>query len=265
MEVEALVPTFLMAWAVAATVMFVMWVRQLRTRNATSVDVAWAANLGLLAILAAIFLNGFGPRRALMASMVALASFRLAAHLASDRLRHSGEDGRYAAIRAEKGDRAPIWFFFFYQAQGLLDAVLAIPFILVARDSHGAWRMLDWAAVAVWSVAVIGEALSDNQLARWKRDPRNKGRTCRAGLWAYSRHPNYFFEWLTWIAYGLLATSTPMGWLGWVPAALMLFFILKVTGIPPTEAQALKSRPDYARYQTEVSAFFPWFPAKAKT
>ena len=109
---------------------------------------------------------------------------------------------------------------------------------------------------------MVGEAVADAQLTAWKRDPKNRGVTCRVGLWACSRHPNYFFEWLTWIAYALVATATPMGWLGWIPAGLMLFFILKVTGIPPTEAQARKSRPDYADYQREVSAFVPWFPRR---
>lgn len=262
MEADPLLPAFLLGWAVAAGVMLVLWVRQLSTRNATAVDVAWAANLGVLAVLAAVQGDGAPHRRVLIAVIAAISSWRLAGYLALQRLGHAEEDGRYATIRAEKGASAPTWFFVFYQAQGLLDAVLALPFFLAARDPSPEIRATEIAGLSLWLIAMVGEAVADAQLAAWKRDPKNRGVTCRVGLWAWSRHPNYFFEWLTWIAYALVATATPMGWLGWVPAGLMLFFILKVTGIPPTEAQALKSRPDYADYQREVNAFVPWFPRR---
>jgi steroid 5-alpha reductase family enzyme len=117
----------------------------------------------------------------------------------------------------------------------------------------------------LWALAVAGESLADAQLRAFKSDPAHKGQVCRAGLWAYSRHPNYFCEWLIWCAYALLAISAPYGWLGLLSPAIILFLLVKVTGIPPTEKQSLRSRgPAYARYQNEVSAFFPWFP-RSKT
>ena len=100
---------------------------------------------------------------------------------------------------------------------------------------------------------------------KFKEDPANRGKTCRAGLWRYSRHPNYFFEWVLWCGMATLALGTPLGWLAYLSPALILYFILKITGIPPTEAQSLKSRgDDYRRYQQETSAFFPWFPKEVK-
>jgi steroid 5-alpha reductase family enzyme len=112
-------------------------------------------------------------------------------------------------------------------------------------------------------VSWIGESVADRQLGRFKTRPGSRGLACREGLWRYSRHPNYFFEWLVWIAYSLLAWPAPHGYLALPIPLLMLFFLLRVTGIPYTEAQALRSRGEaYARYQREVSAFIPWFPRR---
>ena len=109
--------------------------------------------------------------------------------------------------------------------------------------------------------AIVGETVADRQLANWRKDPNNKGRTCRSGLWRYSRHPNYFCEWLMWCAYAALAWPGPLGPVALGAPALLLFLVLKVTGIPPTEARALASRgADYRRYQRTTSAFVPWPP-----
>ena len=117
----------------------------------------------------------------------------------------------------------------------------------------------------VWLISVFGEYVADRQLATFRADPNNKGKTCRAGLWAYSRHPNYFFEWLHWFTYVLLAINSEYFWYSLVGPVVMLAFLYRVSGIPWTEAQALRSRgDDYRRYQEEVSAFVPWFPHKSK-
>jgi steroid 5-alpha reductase family enzyme len=122
---------------------------------------------------------------------------------------------------------------------------------------------IEYLGAALWLLAVSGEIASDVQLSRFKADPRNKGKTCRAGLWNLSRHPNYFFEWLIWMAFALFALASPYGYLGLLSPALILFFLFKVTGIPATEAQALRSRgDDYRRYQETTSAFVPWFPRR---
>lgn len=251
-----------LGWLVAALVMFALWCLQPSTRNATAVDIAWAANLGLLALLYAALADGALERRIATAVIVASASVRLAGHLFVDRARGKSEDGRYRILRAKWGARANRNFFWFFQAQAALDALLSVTFLL-ACTSSAPLRALDFAAFGLWFVALLGEALADRQLARFKADSGNQGRTCRVGLWRYSRHPNYFFEWFTWIAYALLAFAAPFGWLAFSSPLAMLFLIVKVTGIPPTEAQALKSRgDDYRDYQRTTSAFVPWFPRR---
>ena len=250
-------------WGLCAAIMAALWARQLRTRDATAVDVAWAANLGLLALLFALVGSAPAWRRVALAGAVGAWSARLTWHLLRDRvLARSGEDGRYATLRANWGADANRNFLVFYQAQGLLDSVLALPFLLVAFHEAPGVSPLELAGLALLPLSLLGETLADRQLAAHRRDPARRGTTCRSGLWAWSRHPNYFFEWCNWVGFALLAAAAPWGWLGLLSPALMLVFILKVTGIPPTEAQAAKSRRDYADYQRTTSAFFPWPPRK---
>ncbi len=246
-------------WGILAAVMAALWLRQRRTRDAGTVDVAWAGGLGGLAVLCAVLGDGDPTRRLLLGAIGGSWGFRLCFYLWR-RLESGQEDGRYQTLRQEWGDRAQRYFFLFFQAQALLAVVLALPFAAVAQR-EGPLVGWDWMALAVWGISIGGETLADSQLARFRKDPSNRGKTCRAGLWRLSRHPNYFFEWVQWWSYVFLALPTSTVWLTLISPVLMLFLILKVTGIPPTEAQALLSRgEDYRRYQRTTNAFFPWFP-----
>ena len=248
---------------VVAAMMAALWLVQRRTRDAGIVDVGWAAGLGVLALLYAALVDGDPGRRALVAVLAATWSFRLAGYLLVDRIVGKPEDGRYQTLRARWGARAQARFFVFFQVQALVDVILSLTFLVAMRKGAAPLDALDVAGVAVWVLAVAGESVADRQLARFRADPANRGRTCRAGLWRLSRHPNYFFEWLHWWAYVVLALGAPFWWLTLVAPALMLYFLLKVTGIPATEAQALASRgDDYRDYQRTTSAFVPWFPKR---
>ena len=247
-----------LGWAVLAAFMAALWIVHLRLKNAAIVDVGWAAGLPILAIWYAWSFDA-GIRGWMLAAMVALWGGRLATHLLVDRVIGQPEEGRYRELRARWKTGLGWKFFVFFQAQALLDVLLSLPFLLVARNG-GAPGLVGWFAVGVWVIAMSSEALADAQLARFKRDPANRGRVCEVGLWRYSRHPNYFFEWLVWVAYALYATTASYGWAGWMSPALMLFFLFRVTGIPETEAQAVRSRGDaYRRYQRTTSSFVPWF------
>lgn len=249
----------------AAGVMVALWWRQTRTRNATSVDVAWAANLGGLAVLYALLSDAPAERRLLAGLCGGLWGARLAWHLWRDRT-GKAEDGRYAALRASWGASAQPRFLAFFLAQALLDGLLSVPFLLAAFDGRADLGWQEWTGAAVVVVAVAGETLADVQLARFKRRPDARGRTCREGLWRFSRHPNYFFEWSAWTGFALLASGAPWGLVSWFAPALMLWLLFKVTGIPATEAQALRSRgEDYRDYQRTTSVFVPWFPKRTTT
>lgn len=246
--------------AALALVMGLAWSRQRRTRNAGIVDVLWSAGLGVLAVVYAALADGWAPRRWLVAVLAGIWSARLTLHLAK-RVLGESEDGRYAALRRDLGPRFDRWMFFFFQAQAVLAVLLSLAFLLLCLADEEGWRVWDALAVLAWVVSLAGESMADRQLREWRADPANRGRTCRAGLWRYSRHPNYFFEWLHWFVYPLMGVGLAFGWALWLAPALMLFLILKVTGIPPTEEQSLRSRgDDYRAYQRTTNAFFPGPP-----
>ncbi|SPF33714.1 conserved membrane hypothetical protein [Candidatus Sulfopaludibacter sp. SbA4] len=253
----------LMLWGAAAvgTMMFVLWLIHLAMHNAAIVDFGWGLGLGMLGVLYAILGGGWGLRAAMLGVMAGVWGLRLALYLLLTRVIGHPEEGRYQELRRRWKTNLPLKFLAFFEAQALLVVVMSLPFAAAARNAAPGRTPIEWAGAGLWAVALIGEIAADAQLAAFKRRPENKGHTCRVGLWRYSRHPNYFFEWLIWMAFALFALGSPYGFLGLVSPALILFFLLRVTGIPATEEQALRSRgEEYRRYQQTTSAFVPWFP-----
>ena len=229
----------------------------------------------IVAVLGGVFLAmtgafgtagaAFGPRLAYWVVVMVLGGLwgsRLALHL-WHRVRSEPEDGRYQHLRRHwNGHQGKI--FGFFQFQALLIVLFALPFVAVSINPQPqGWGWLI-AAVAMWLLSVSGESIADRQLARFRANPANKGKTCRDGLWRYSRHPNYFFEWLHWFTYVLLAVQSPLWWLAWSGPLVMYVFLRWVSGIPFTEAQALRSRgEDYREYQRTTPMLFPWFPSRS--
>ena len=138
--------------------------------------------------------------------------------------------------------------------------------LLYAFADYGAVLPHSWLLIdSLWVIGFAGESTADRQLLHFRLDPQNRCRTCQLGLWRYSRHPNYFFEFVMWVAYALFASATPFGWIAFACPAVMLFLLLKVTGIPATEAQALRTRGDeYREYQRTTSVFVP-LPRRSPT
>jgi steroid 5-alpha reductase family enzyme len=253
----------LLAWAGAIVLQAAGWLWQRRHRNAGIVDALWALGVGGAALLAAMLGDGAHAPRVVLAVLGGAWGLRLATHLWR-RVRGEAEDGRYASLRERwQGDQRK-WFAFF-QFQALLVVVFALPFVAVARNPVAAVTPWLLAGIVVWIASVAGEALADAQLARFRADPANRGRTCRTGLWRYSRHPNYFFEWTHWFAYVLLAVGSPLAWLAWSGPLVMYAFLRWISGIPFTEAQALRTRgEDYREYQRSTPMLFPWFPGDSR-
>ena len=235
---------------------------QRRRGDAGVVDVGWTAGIGLMAVAAAWSGDGWEPRRILAGLMGAAWSFRLAAYLVADRLvRAAEEDGRYRMLRDQWGDRAQVRLLLAVPGAGPAGGPVRPAILRGCRQNRGGLDPWDAAGLLVWAAAVAGEWTADRQLAAFRGQAANRGRTCDRGLWRYSRHPNYFFEWIHWWAYALMAAGSPSAWLAWIGPPLMLFLLYRVTGIPYTEKRALASRgEEYRRYQRTTSPFVPWFP-----
>jgi len=245
--------------ALVCGIMTLLWAVQLKTRNAGIVDVAWALSIPLLAVLYFVLGNA-GAIPDILAVIMPLAwGLRLAWHI-HRRGHGKPEEGRYADLRTSWGSDAAWKFFIFFQFQAVAGFIFSLPFLLVINDPSIALSKLQLAAIVLWFIACAGESISDRQLARFKADPAAKGKVCETGWWNYSRHPNYFFEWLIWVAIAVYALPAPAGYISLICPALMLFFLFKITGIPATEEQSLRTKGDaYRRYQQTTSVFIPWF------
>jgi steroid 5-alpha reductase family enzyme len=257
---------FAVALGLSSLMMLGVWVMAMRIHNAGIVDIAWAFGFVPLALLYRLFSDGEPARQNLVTLMVLAWSGRLGLHLWKRVMgHHPAEDGRYAEMRRAVAGREGMAFFWFFQAQAVLLALLSIPCLLIDTDARVHFGPTDLLGPALWIVALAGEMIADRQLAAFKADPANAGKVCDAGLWHLSRHPNYFFEWLVWVALCVMALPAPWGWAALFAPALMLLLLLKVTGIPYTEQQALRTKGDaYRLYQQTTSPFFPWFPKHSR-
>ncbi len=250
-------------WAAMAVLMTLLWLVQLRYGKAGIVDILWAAGIGILAVCFAFWSEGYAVRRALLGFLAGAWSFRLTTYLLL-RVVKMPEDGRYEALKEKWGAHTQRNLFLFFQLQAFWSVLFAAPILVAMGNARSPLGFADALAVGLWMVAVYGEMTADRQLARFRQSAATKGRVCREGLWRYSRHPNYFFEWIHWWTYVAAGYAAPNGWLTLAGPALMLWFLFKITGIPPTEANALLSRGDaYREYQRTTSVFFPWPPKSA--
>ena len=253
----------LTGFAIVAGMMLALWVIHLLIRNAAIVDAGWAAGLAMLAIFYAVKGPGYFARKWAIALMAGFWGLRLAFYLLFSRVLGKPEEGRYVQLRREWKTHLPLRFLFFFEFQALLDVVLSLPFLLASLNTRASLGKSEKIGAAIWLISICGEAIADYQLDRFRRQPANKGKTYRAGLWSYSRHPNYFFEWMIWVGYAVFALGSPWGWLGLLSPALILYFLLGSSGIAATEAQALRTRGmEYRAYQSTTSTFVPWFRKK---
>ncbi len=261
MTTDILVPVA-EAWALAATLQLVLWAVQQRTRNAGIVDVGWALAFTPVVALFAWRSTACACGWGVIAAIVCVWSLRLGGYLISRGAASGAEEGRYKKLRESWGPHASRNFFVFFQAQAALVGILSIAFVVpfVVEPTSVGPRAVG-ASISI--IGILGETIADLQLARFKRT--QQGKVCDVGLWSWSRHPNYFFEWCVWLGYAIHGLAfLPYGLIAIVPQALLLASILFVTGIPPTEKQSIASRGDlYRAYQKRVSKFVPWPPKRS--
>lgn len=249
---------------IAQLVMLFFWILYLRWDNVSLVDIAWGLSFGAISIVLLIVGDGYLPRRFLLTLLILFWSTRLSYHLFK-RFDKDKKDPRYVTV-LEKWPFShckPLQVWSHYAFQGILVAFLSVPFLFISHNSLPYFSSWEVFGLVLWGIGYWGESVADQQLFLFKKDPTNEGKVCDWGLWNYSRHPNYFFESLMWIAYGMIAFAAPWGWIGLFSPVLMIYLLLQVSGIPLNEAQALSSKGDaYKEYQKKTSPFIPWFKLK---
>jgi steroid 5-alpha reductase family enzyme len=259
----------LLAIALSLSILMTMaWLVQQRTGNSGWVDTIWTFSVGLVGAASALWPLEGAPnaRQWLVAAFVAAWSLRLGVHIA---VRTAGitDDPRYAEFAKEWGTGAPRRMFLFLQNQALGSIPLVFAIFVAAHFPSDALRLQDYLGALILFLGLVGEAFADGQLKQFRERPANRGQVCDVGLWRWSRHPNYFFEWLSWLAYPVIAISPdyplsyPWGFAALLAPAFMYWILVYVTGIPPLEAQMLRSRGErYRDYQSRTSIFFPLPP-----
>ncbi len=260
----SLLPVLIGALAFMAAAMTLAWVLARRTGSHGWVDTVWSFATGLCAAGLALAPLGDGSsalRPLLVAGAVGLWSLRLGSHILVRTLK-GGDDPRYAELVRQWGPSAPRRLFLFLQIQAVCGFILALAVMAAAHAPMpfgGVWDIL---GLIVILTAVGGEAIADRQLAAFRADPANRGKVCDVGLWGVTRHPNYFFEWMGWVAYPLFAIDPGgdylWGYAALAGPALMYWLLVHASGIPPTEAHMLRSRGNAFRaYMARVNSFWP--------
>ncbi|MBC7695791.1 MAG: DUF1295 domain-containing protein [Burkholderiales bacterium] len=239
-------------------IMIIVFLWGLKIKNNGVVDVFWSFNFLVIAIIIWLLADGNDNRKILVCGLAALWSIRLGIYLSIRVLGHlEFEEGRYKQLRLEWNNTK---FFFFFQMQALSNVFLCIPFFIIALNKSEHISIMEYTGAALWLLCVIGEGISDWQLQHFKKNLANKGKVCQYGFWNYSRHPNYFFQLMIWISVLIFAFPSPYGWLAILCPLSIGYLLFKVTGIPMTEEQAIRSKGEaYKEYQRTTSAFVPWF------
>lgn len=247
---------FLVVLLASLVVMSLAWLYQYRTEKAEIVDVCWTFLIGASGVYFAVTLDGDVIRRIFILSSSVCWSFRLGLHILRERLLSGHRDGRYQDLRQNWGSRHQQKFFIFFIVQAFLVAFLSSAHYSAARNlSPIGW--FDLIGIGFVIIALFGESISDRQLKEFKRDTNQRGMLCTIGLWRYSRHPNYFFEWLYWISFPFLSYTGSFWMLSFFAPSCMYYLVRYVTGVVPMEARMkLKYGAMYTRYQNTTSEFF---------
>ncbi|MBW8812157.1 MAG: DUF1295 domain-containing protein [Caulobacterales bacterium] len=252
-----------------AIVMVAAWAFGLALKNGGWTDVFWTWGTGLTLAAAALWPLGpsTAPHQALAAGLMAVWTLRLGLYL-TPRVASHPEDARYAAFRQQWGRRYPLNMLFVTLPQAPASALLGLSVIVAAHASRAELGLRDGLAVALFAGAILGETVADLQMKAFRDDPAHRGQVIDTGLWGWSRHPNYFFQWLGWLAYPVIALdpARPVTWLSLAAPAVMYGLLRYVSGVPPLEAQMLKSRgAAFRAYQARVSVFFPLPPKRVRS
>lgn len=245
-------------WLLLAGLLLVVWLIYCYSANASIIDIVWALGIAWCGV-GYTWLNGeLSWRSIIVVFLLGIWALRLSLFLWWTRVKPKHADPRYEDL-SQNWRNKRLGFLLNYQFQGILMALMAIPFYWNTVANY--WTLPDMLGFVLYIIGLVGETVADYQLYQFKKRTKPKHSVImNQGLWRYSRHPNYFFEWLIWLAFAILALSVSWGWLAFVSPLLLLAIMLGIT-LPMTEKQALKSKGQaFEQYQNQTSAFIPWPP-----
>lgn len=248
---------------VALGAMTLLWVVSVIVRDSSIVDMVWGPGLALLGVTYYLLGDGgFEGRKVLLVLLVVVWGLRLGIYLTWRNL-GKGEDFRYREWREQHGKRWWWWSLFqVYWLQAVVMWVVSLTMIPAQVGSLPARLIwLDYVGVAFWAIGMFFETVGDWQLMRFKANPENKGKVLNTGLWRYTRHPNYFGDFMVWWGHFFVSAAVG-GWWAVIGPAVMSWMLMQVSGVALLEKSLKVKKPQYAEYERQTSAFFPWFPKK---
>lgn len=240
-----------------ACLMLATWSVSLLRRDASIVDIVWGLGFVLVAWAAKFVTGASGAGNWLLLLMVTVWGLRLAGYLAKRNL-GKGEDFRYKAMRRKHGERfAIVSLYTVFGLQGALMFVVSLPVTMGQRDTSAGAGFVVFLGFVVWAIGIYFEAVGDAQLARFKRDSRNEGQIMDQGLWALTRHPNYFGDALVWWGLAIVGSSQGAGVWAFLGAGVMTVLLVRVSGAAMLDRLLAKRKPGYAEYMARTSGFIP--------
>lgn len=238
-------------------IMFIGWIISYKTKDATMMDILWSFCMLSSTIFIYLSLNNFYITQSIIALLAAFWSIRLMVYLSKRWMKSKTEDSRYKSLRKSAGANSNLYIFLSYQLQAIFVVIFIIPIAISLLENKTSTTLFDIIGICVFIFAITGEYIADNQLYKFKQNHSSTD-TCNIGLWKYSRHPNYFFEWLHWFSYVFFSINSDLLWVSIISPFIILFFLFKITGITHVEREALKNKPDYKNYMKTTSKFFLW-------
>ena len=246
---------------ISAGLMFLLWLISLKLRDVSIVDVFWGLGFTVIALATFAMTGQTTKRTVLLVTFTALWGVRLSIHLARRKF-GTPEDRRYQAMRESIGPS--FWIvslFLIFGLQTIIMNIVALPILTgILDDSPLVW--MNALGCVVWLVGFIFETVGDWQLSRFKANPANRGKILDTGLWRYTRHPNYFGDFMIW--WGIYFVSLGHWTNSWtvVSPVLMSILLLRVSGVTLLERSLRERHGGYADYVAKTSSFFPWPPRK---
>lgn len=260
-----LIPLIFSAWLSLAIVMSFFWLIAKKTNKAVVIDLAWTYSLGLIPLFYALLGNfQWGMNTLICITLPLLWSLRLGYHI-FQRIIKEGEDARYQEMRDRWGGGIEIKMFYIYQFQALTVIVLSLPYLVLLNGNKHLSLIPTILGLIIAVIAILGESIADKQLRQFKQNNRKQKAVCSTGLWRFSRHPNYFFEWLYWFSFPVISIGLNYWYVSLIGPLVMFYFLTQLSGIPITERHSIKKRGQaYIDYKERTNSFFPWFPKRNK-